>query len=287
MKNIISLGLIFLFLGLLFGCSELQEDITQPEDVGIHEEGILDKASENFHGNIIANNNWNMENCQQCHAADYSGGTAESSCLKCHSQPDGPEACNTCHGSYQNPDRIAPPKSVAGDTSTTVPGVGAHTVHSYENALSINYSCAQCHPFQTSSDENFVFAHADGTPAEMQFGDIAEMMSTNPSYSFEENTCQNSYCHGNFEFKREDAASNAQFAYEDSVIVGNNFSPVWNQVDGSQAACGTCHGLPPTGHSGDYDKTGCANCHNSVVDGEGNIIDKMKHINGEANVFGN
>lgn len=271
---------------MLFGCSEVQEDITSPE-VGVHDEGIMNKSSENFHGNIIANNNWDMRDCQQCHAADYSGGTADASCLTCHNEPSGPEACNTCHGSTA--DRIAPPASVKGDTSTTAAGVGAHTAHAYENELSTNFSCFQCHANQSSGDEKFVFAHSDGLPAGMDFGEIAGLQSANPDYILENNTCQNVYCHGSFEFVKDSASSSNQFAYEDSLIVGNDTTVVWNQVDGTQAACGTCHGLPPTGHTGDYDKTGCASasCHNSVVDDEGNIIDKMKHINGEANVFGN
>ncbi|MDP4196679.1 MAG: hypothetical protein Q8940_16615, partial [Bacteroidota bacterium] len=74
--------------------------------------------------------------------------------------------------------------------------------------------------------------------------------------------------------------------------VGANFSPKWTQVDGSQAACGTCHGLPPKGHIGypnNLPVTACGNsgCHSGVVDINGNIIDKNKHINGAINVRGN
>ncbi len=69
-------------------------------------------------------------------------------------------------------------------------------------------------------------------------------------------------------------------------MVGNNFSAKWNQVDGSQAECGSCHGLPPTGHQAST-LTACVNCHIGVVDNQGNIIDKTKHINGVKNVFGN
>ncbi len=50
-------------------------------------------------------------------------------------------------------------------------------------------------------------------------------------------------------------------------------------MDGTQAKCGTCHGLPPTGHIA-APITSCYLCHQGVVDEMGNIIDKDKHING-------
>ena len=55
-------------------------------------------------------------------------------------------------------------------------------------------------------------------------------------------------------------------------------------IQSLSAVCGSCHGLPPTGHIA-ATLTGCGICHGSVVDTEGNIIDKTKHINGQVNVF--
>jgi hypothetical protein len=70
----------------------------------------------------------------------------------------------------------------------------------------------------------------------------------------------------------------------DSVIAGANATPVWTSGE-SQAACGTCHGLPPAGHI-PFTVTSCVNCHSPVVDATGNISDKALHINGKINVFG-
>ena len=81
----------------------------------------------------------------------------------------------------------------------------------------------------------------------------------------------------------KDSSSN-QFAYTADKMMGNNRSVIWNQVDGSQAVCGSCHNLPPDGHIANPN---CSNCHPGVVDANRNIIDQTKHINGMKNVFGN
>jgi predicted CxxxxCH...CXXCH cytochrome family protein len=104
------------------------------------------------------------------------------------------------------------------------------------------------------------------------------------SYSSTANKCTNSYCHGGFAFSK--ASSQYQFAYTADKIEGNNYQPLWNKVDGTQMACGTCHGLPPTGHVSS-DLKSCATCHTGIVDKYGKIIDASKHMDGKINVFGN
>ncbi len=103
-----------------------------------------------------------------------------------------------------------------------------------------------------------------------------------PAMNFASLTCNNTFCHGNW--KLDKSTSPYQFAYADSVMSGNNISPVWTGGS-SQAACGSCHGLPPTGHFA-TDITRCARCHTGVIDANGNIIDSTAHINGKVNVFG-
>lgn len=268
---------------VVISCSELKEDInTTVPELALHKEGIIDPASPNFHGKLVANANWDMKQCQQCHAADYSGGVAEQSCLNCHKGPGGPESCNTCHGSFALPDKIAPPRAVNGSIETTYAGVGAHTAHLYENNLGKEILCTTCHTFPTSFSAP---THIDDViKAELNFGNLATHDGADPSYDFAFNNCSNTYCHGNFVFHKD--SSSYSFAYTAPTMVGNNASVKWNQVDGSQAACGTCHGLPPTGHVPAALNT-CVNCHAGVVDNQGNIIDQTKHINGVKNVFGN
>jgi len=286
MKYIISYS-ILLFLGALifFGCAEPRHDITGPPEVLVHGEGAITKASDNFHGQWLRKRNWDLAVCAECHGSNYAGGTVNVSCLKCHTEDNGPEACNTCHGDFSDLTNIAPPQGTNNETSTTAAAVGAHQVHLYGITISENVACSECHsvPAQFASA-----GHIDETArAEVIFGEYENYNDSvgTPKYNFENNTCENSYCHGNFKF---DVPSGVP-------IYGNNFAPKWNVVDGSQAKCGTCHGeidadgalvTPlPNGHPGEFTLTQCWNCHYRVVNAEGDIIDKTLHINGERDVF--
>ncbi len=278
----------------MFGCSDINETITTLQPVGVHKEGVADLASPNFHSKLFIENDWNLKECQQCHASDYSGGTAKASCLTCHNQGGGPEACNTCHGVFANNSRIAPPTDLEGNSSTTAKGVGAHAKHLYDNMIAGPVGCYECHP-NNSGTEPYVYSHVGQPPADIAFGTFSTSIGT-PTYDFNNYSCSNIYCHGNWEFKKDDAPAGNQFAYTDSVMVGRNYSPIWNLVDGTQAACGTCHGqvdaqnnlvsVAPTGHA-PFPINACSGCHTGVVDAQGNIINKMLHINGSKNVFGN
>jgi hypothetical protein len=251
--------------------------------IPVHVSGIVNPGSPNFHGKYIAANlAWDMRACGSCHAANYSGGIAAPSCLTCHTGTNGPEACNTCHGSFSDPSKIAPPRALNGSTETTYPGVGAHTLHLYENNLGSDISCSTCHKYPQS-------VYADGHlgndgKAEIIFGGLSIQGGANPSYNFTNNTCSDSYCHGNFKLSK--SSSIYPFAYTDSIMSGNNKTVKWNSVGQDQAECGSCHGLPPIGHV-PVSINACVNCHTGIVDVDGNIIDKSKHINGVINVFGN
>jgi hypothetical protein len=288
---------ILIIISLLLGfsaCSELNNDVSQPAPVSVHKEGIGDPGSENFHTKSFQANGWNLQSCAECHGAEYGGGVTGSSCLDCHTQPGGPEACNTCHGDFADGSMIAPPTDLLGNIETTIPGVGAHSIHSYGAVIAQVVDCYECHPGATG-DEKYVFSHVGALPADIQFGSFTNSNGV-ASYNFDNYSCANTYCHGNFVFNKADAASNAQFAYTADQMTGNNYSPIWNIVDGTQAQCGTCHGeiandgtlvsAVPNGHLA-AQLTGCVGCHPGVVDADGNIVDPVKHINGQRNVFGN
>ncbi len=277
--------IIFLISLFLYNCSEVKEDITQPPELeGVHPDGFGKVGSDNFHSNELRKLVWNMESCQKCHAADFSGGTANVSCLTCHTENAGPEACNTCHGSFANENLIAPPTDLDNNTSTTSKGVGAHSSHVYTNSLSMIISCNECHPTNETGSTDYVKTHINGLPAEMNFGEIASSGLSVPQYNNMDLTCSNTYCHGNFQFSKDDSEN--QWGYTDSLITGENFSPEWTKVDSTQAACGTCHLLPPRGHlNADSDPTAstCINCHSSAFNEDG-TINKLTHINGEKNL---
>jgi hypothetical protein len=252
--------------------------------INVHVEGIIETTSDNFHGNFIRQNGWNILDCQKCHGEDYGGGVTSPSCLTCHTQANGPESCNTCHGDFSDPAIIAPPQDTNNNTSTDNAGVGAHNTHLYQNDLGSQIPCSTCHVVpQDYSDPGH--AIDDPLPAEVIFNPLAvHNIADNPVYDYSSATCSDTYCHGNWAFLRD--SSDYSFAYEDSVMIGNNNSVVWNEVGVGQADCGSCHGLPPTGHMPAAFEF-CSTCHSDIVDADGNIINTEKHINGEKNVFGN
>ncbi len=266
--------------------------VTCHSSIDVHSGEINHPYSDKFHGLYMINNAWDLGDCKTCHSTDFSGGLMAPSCESCHVYDDGPEACNTCHGDFGDIARPAPPKDLARHIETTYSGVGAHANHLYDGKLGADVQCYQCHTEPAS-----VAGHIDDLPAEIVFGSLADPNSS-AQYDFNSNTCSNTYCHGNFELVKANSAY--PHIYEDGAdkITGNNFTPDWTVVDGSQAACGTCHGevdesgnfvkAEPTGHkvfSGGF--ATCSGCHIGVIDSDGNIVDRQKHINGVVNVFGN
>jgi len=285
-KTLIKILLPVLVFGIFAACSKLNEPIPLTPELTIHKEGILDKESSNWHGNLVRESSWDLTVCQSCHAADYSGGITDASCLTCHTQASGPEACNTCHGDFTDPVIIAPPQDTNNNISTDSTGVGAHNTHLYQNDLGNQIPCTTCHIVPRGF---FDSGHAvdDPLPAEVIFSPIAiHNIAVNPVYDYSSATCSDTYCHGNWEFLK-DSSSFPNF-YTADKMTGNNVSIIWNQVDGTQAECGSCHNLPPLGHS-PQSLNACGGCHSGIVDTDGNIVDSLsyKHINGEKNVFGN
>ena len=74
-------------------------------------------------------------------------------------------------------------------------------------------------------------------------------------------TCSN-YCHGS------------------SFTTGSNHAPSWTTVNGSQDACGTCHGVPPA--SPHPQNKSCGSCHGSCY--SETTVDPTKHVNGQLDV---
>ncbi len=262
-------------------CSSCHSTIT------VHQNGITDPTSQNFHGKFIASLKWDMTNCKVCHGTNYAGKVASPSCNTCHTNSGGPEACNTCHGNFLDATSIAPPKDIARNTDTKFPGVGAHSSHLTSGKIGI-VKCYECHNVPTALNSA---GHIDNTArAEVVFKNYSYAVGTS-AYDFSSYKCNNNYCHGSFAFSK--ANSSYPDTYTTDKIEGNNYQPIWNKVDNTQAACGTCHGTSssnplPKGHF-DYGSglKGCATCHSGVVDQYGKIIDATKHMDGKINVFGN
>lgn len=252
-----------------------------------------------FHGTFLRANGWRLNGCQACHGNSFTGGTAvDVSCVTagCHVDGSGtakpPDACNTCHGNFRGlaGDTLswAPPRAITGGTVSADTGVGAHQIHLLGDTLSKAIRCNECHTVPAAyTDAGHLTA--TGRAAIAFNGSLGALPTAggtfvpSPSYDFSTLRCGDTYCHGNWKLLK--SGSSRQFEFADTVMSGNNFSPLWTG-DSTQVACGsTCHTLPPTGHKSAAISS-CGNCHTGVVDNSGHIIDRTKHMNGKVNVFG-
>lgn len=133
--------------------------------------------------------------------------------------------CNVCHG---NADNAAPPSALGGSTPSSSAGVGAHQTHLHGTPRSRAVPCNECHAVPKKVLDP---GHLDSPlPAEVSFSGAAVAFGATPSYS--NGKCQNTACHG------------AQFPNGDASG-GSHTTPTWTHVDGTEAACGNCHSLPP------------------------------------------
>lgn len=239
-----------------------------------HETGFGGDAKETHAMYMREEAGWDLSTCTSCHGVSYDGnGTASKSCLTCHTDDEGPEACNTCHGGNESG---MPPPDLYGRTETSLVGVGAHAAHA--SLGEGTETCANCH----AVPETYSAAgHIDTNPpeAEITFGGISAFAGASPTYDRMTGTCGTTYCHGGFTFTKD--GSPWPFGYTDDVIVGNSVDVTWTGVGTGQAVCGSCHGLPPTGH---WDRTQCESCHPRGPGGE--FPDPATHVDGRIDAIG-
>ncbi len=181
------------------------------------------------------------------------------------------QTCTNCHGDPAN-GNAAPPRSVAGATSTDDVRVGAHQQHLHASGIRAALTCDECHVVPQNVDDP---GHIDKPTADLTWGPIASARGVTPTYQPSADgttaTCTN-YCHG------------AAFAAGNGAV----HAPVWTKVDGSQAGCGTCHGIPPPApHPPAASATACATCHPATMNPDGSInVAGNRHINGIVDVVG-
>lgn len=258
-----------------------------------HPDGFGNSESPAFHREYFKTlANWDLTECQSCHGSDYQGANTRLSCTQseCHYSEDGPEACNTCHGEFTSLvtdiQKWAPPKGLNEETDITQVAVGAHQAHlTYYSYLTGTLACSECHIVpENYSDEGHI---DDSEGAEVIFNGTLAVIPTQggervpmPVYNRSNNSCSEVYCHGNWGLLK--SLSNNILVYADTLIEGNTAVVSW--INASTATCGTCHNIPPSGHS-NFGPGACANCHNEVVNNNGEIIDNEKHANGKVNLF--
>ena len=242
-----------------------------------------------LHGGAVAAPLWTQVDgsqitCDSCHGAPPPAPHPQNpDCRHCHPGTIGPNGlinvagglhmdgqvefdanavqCDTCHGSNGAP---APPRALNGSFDTATPGVGAHQTHLQAGHIrGTPIACNECHVVPAAVGDA---THMDASPgAELTFGALASNAGTHPVYDRVANVCSNVYCHG-------------------ATLPGGTLTtPRWTLVDGSQRACGTCHGAPPPApHPQDQR---CQYCHPQTVLGNGSInLAGGTHINGRIDV---
>lgn len=229
---------------------------------GLHVNGTVDAAgavhapgweNPDQHGRAA---NADLASCQACHGADFDGGSAGVSCNACHAAagfPSWQTTCTFCHGDpARQANAAAPPVGTQGETSTTARAVGAHQQHLSGGAIGAAVACTECHAVPTG------ISHVDGTAA-VTFGAAARRDGATPAWNGA--SCSGVYCHG------------ATLA-----AGGTNQAPDWTSGP-SQAACGTCHGLPPP--SPHPATASCGTCHTGYTAGS---VNPASHLNGVLDV---
>lgn len=241
-----------------------------------------------------------------CHGASLKGGsdtspnwleksTSENNCGSCHGNPPPPphpqwSNCVLCHDETLNPDNSIdlssgthidgivqakgecydchgqapnawPAPGLEGETNTDTLSVGAHAAHMLGGEIAGPMACASCHKVPEKLDDP---GHLDSErPAELTFGGIAVHEGTQPSWNRGENTgtCSSVYCHGA------------------TLQGGSNTEPEWTKVGEGEAACGSCHSLPPPApHPA---STACASCHPGTALDDSHIVPGGGlHVNG-------
>src|SRR5262245_5857647 len=177
----------------------------------VHPCGIADPSDDDFHGKLLRNNQYPFDTCRKCHGADLAGGTANLSCFSCHK--DGPDSffgdkCTGCHG--------APPQT------------GAHVAHSRGGKLAVALDCSECHLKPKSYTDVGHISEPTMTFGALAMSTYAGVTREGPP-EYRDGRCTNVYCHGGA-LPKDTSASLT--------------SPSWKGGE-TQAACGTCHGLPP------------------------------------------
>lgn len=215
-------------------------------------------ADPNQHGH--AANAQGLAGCRTCHGAALDGGTAGVSCASCHGA-GWQSNCTFCHGTRTagwtsaQLNLAAPPAGTQGQTATADRAVGAHARHLAGGLIGNALACVDCHTVPAD------LGHLDGTPT-ITFGAAAKRGGANPSWNGV--GCSATYCHG------------ATLA-----AGGTNQSPAWTGGS-AQAACGTCHGLPPpTGHHGNHASRSCGDCHPGYTASSVNLA---THVDGARQV---
>jgi predicted CxxxxCH...CXXCH cytochrome family protein len=201
-------------------------------------------------------------NCSACHGAVV--GSDNRTIIDRNRHVDGnvdlkvTTDCTACHGSL-NP---APPVDTLGDSATTFVGVGAHQTHVLGTETSRAVPCDECHVVPKKVLDA---GHLDSAlPAELTFSGVAVSFGAKPE--FKNGKCVDTSCHGDV-------------TPDGYPMGGTNLEPTWTKVDGTQAKCGSCHGLPPPAPH-PLPSYPCSHCHEDIAEDGVTFTHPELHVDG-------
>lgn len=202
------------------------------------------------------------ETCSACHgdvvAADNRTIKDKSLHVNGSVETTNDATCTSCHGA----DNAAPPVDAQGNSDTRFEGVGAHQTHVLGTERSRAVPCSECHAVPEDVLET---GHVDSArPAELAFSGVALANGAAPRY--ENGTCKSTSCHG------------AVFP-GGHLSGGSNTEPSWTRVDGTEAACGSCHGYPPPPPHPNPGNP-CHNCHFNMAEDDLSFTRPDQHVDG-------
>jgi predicted CxxxxCH...CXXCH cytochrome family protein len=171
-----------------------------------------------------------------------------------------------CAGCHSGPGQTPPFRDPTGSVDPSRVAVGAHDAHLHPN-LTAPIACAECHTTPRAIGDP---GHLEDSLGDVRFGTLARTGGASPAYAAPTDaspspTCSSVYCHGAFP--------------------GGNGANVLRWVGpADQAACGTCHDLPPqtgrhanhVGRSFGGEAITCNTCHGAFT--------AAAHVNGVRNV---
>jgi predicted CxxxxCH...CXXCH cytochrome family protein len=207
----------------VIGCEQLRDRQLAMRDSLLHEPGIQDPESSEFHGALLRSTGYDFALCAKCHGERFQGGASQVSCVKCHEQ--GPTECSTCH---REPDL-------------------EHRAHAA-------FDCGRCHEVPERWD---AIGHLDPPPAEVHFdeggafdanekrcSDIACHGVATPTWRAGEGQADCGTCHG------IPPPSHASARCESCHPISTHLDGVV-QLGRSEEGCRGCHGEPDAPAPGD------------------------------------
>lgn len=203
MRNIkFYLLLLPLTLLVLVSCSDLKDNLSSPDVISVHGTDVMNSNAAMFHGRILTANG--LDDCRQCHARDFSGGTAKVSC-----------STSNCHKGIvvHKPGILTP----------TSPEFHVNYIKGQQWDLT---QCAQCH--------GATYSGGKSSPT-------CNNCHSNPGGPEACNTCHGDF---NDPSKIAPPRAVNGETSPASPKVGAHDYHLFNAVNGKNTACGDCHTVP-------------------------------------------